>query len=78
MEKALKIDFTTKEYVDSEWMQVTVRGIKFAGEYDVDIYYARQFGSYVWETVKCEHVTCKRVSTINKRLAANGLTCKMD
>lgn len=77
MDKAIMIDFTAEEYIESEWVRVTIHGIKFSGEYDVDIYYAKQFGSYVWETVKCEHVTCKRVSTINKRLAANGLACRL-
>ena len=78
MEKAMMIDFTAQEYINSDWRQVVVRGIKFAGEYDVDIYYKESGANYSWRTVQWEHVDCKRLSTINKRLAAAGFTCKID
>lgn len=71
------IRVVSAEYIDGSWVRVTVRGIKFNGEYDVDIFYAEQGGSYAWHTTKREHVTCKRVSTINKKLAAKGFQCKV-
>lgn len=71
-----KVNFVFEQDFDYESVRVTVKGIKWNGEYDVDIYYARR-GHYVWETVEREHVTCKRVGTINKKLAAKGFTCKL-
>ena len=67
----LVTDVSNQVYIDDEAMFT-----KWNGEYDVDIYYARR-GHYVWETVEREHVTCKRVGTINKKLAAKGFTCKL-
>lgn len=69
------IKFEAVEDLGYENVRVTVKGIKFNGEYDVDIYYAKHY--HVWEVVEREHVTCKRVSTINKKLAAKGFTCKV-
>ena len=74
---AQTISVVSEEYIDGNWVRVTVRGIKFNGEYDVDIFYAEQGCSYAWRTTEREHVTCKRVSTINKKLAAKGFQCKV-
>lgn len=74
---AKMIDITKEEYIDSEWYQVRIKGIYFNNEYDVDIYYGKQGGSYVYYTFEREHVTCKRVSTINKKLAVKGFTYKL-
>lgn len=60
-------------YID----RVVIRGCKWNGEYDVEILYYQVRANYVMECTYREHVVCKRVSTINKRLAANGLKCKM-
>lgn len=73
----VQINVVSEEYIDGTWVRVTVKGIKFKGEYDVDIFYAEQGGNYTWCTVSREHVTCKRVSTINKKLAAKGFQCKV-
>lgn len=70
-----KINFVFDQDMGTETIRVTVKGIKWNGEYDVDIYYARHY--HVWQVVEREHVTCKRVATINKKLAAKGFTCKM-
>lgn len=72
-----KVNFVFVQDMGFEDVQVTVKGSKWNGEYDVDIYYARQGANYVWEIVQREHVTCKRVSTINKKLAAKGFTYKV-
>lgn len=71
------IRVVSEEYIGGNWVLVTVKGVKFNGEYDVDIFYAEQGASYIWNTTNCEHVTCKRVSTINKKLAAKGFQCKV-
>ena len=71
-----KVNFVFEQDMGTETVRVTVKGSKWNGEYDVDIYYATH-GAYVWETVQREHVTCKRVGTINKKLAAKGFTCKV-
>lgn len=70
-----KVNFTFDQDMGTEIIRVTVKGSKWNGEYDVDICYARYF--HTWETVEREHVTCKRVGTINKKLAAKGFTCKV-
>lgn len=72
-----KVNFVYKQDINYESVRVTVKGCKWNGEYDVDIYYARQGANYVWQTVEREHVTCKRIGTINKKLVAKGFTCKM-
>lgn len=72
-----KVNFVFVQDMGFEDVRVTVKGCKWNGEYDVDIYYATQGANYVWETVDREHVNCKRVSTINKKLAAKGFTCKV-
>ncbi len=74
---AQTIRVESAEYIDGIWVRATVKGIRFNGEYDVDIFYAEQCGSYTWHTTEREHVTCKRVSTINKKLAARGFRCKV-
>lgn len=70
-----KVNFVFVEDMGTELVQVTVKGSKWNGEYDVDIYYARYY--HTWETVEREHVVCKRAATINKKLAAKGFTCKV-
>ncbi len=70
-----KVNFVFEQDMGTETIRVTVKGIKWNGEYDVDIYYARHY--HVWEVVEREHVTCKRATTINKKLAAKGFTCKV-
>jgi len=72
-----KVNFVFEQDMGTEIVRVTVKGSKWNGEYDVDIYYARQGANYVWETIQREHVTCKRAATINKKLAAKGFTCKV-
>lgn len=72
-----KVNFVFDQDMGTEIVRVTVKGSKWNGEYDVDIYYAEQGANYVWRTVEREHVTCKRVGTINKKLAAKGFTCKV-
>ena len=72
-----KVNFVFVQDMGFENIQVTVKGSKWNGEYDVDIYYSRQGANYVWEVIQREHVNCKRVATINKKLAAKGFTCKM-
>ena len=74
----ININVVSQEYINDQWFQVTVKGIKFKGEYSVDIYYAEQSGNYVWHTIAREHIECKRVGTINKKLAAKGFTCKVN
>lgn len=72
-----KVNFVYIQDINYESVRVTVKGSKWNGEYDVDICYAEQGANYVWQTVEREHVTCKRINTINKKLAAKGFTCKV-
>lgn len=71
-----KIDqiFNINDHVDI--CCVTICGCKWNNEYDVEIrYYENK--QYIKTVCEKEHVVCKRVSTINKRLAAKGLKCRM-
>ena len=70
MEKAKRIDITITEYINDEWNRATIKGIYYNGEYDVDIYYKRH--GNVWYICESDHITCKRVNTINKRLEKKG------
>ena len=56
---------------------VAIRGCKWNNEYDVEIKYYENGPQYIKILLEKEHVICKRISTINKRLAAKGLKCKM-
>lgn len=73
MEKAKMIHKVTIENTESGNIQIIVRGIKYGGEYDVDILYQVSGANYVWRTVAKDKVICKRINTINKHIAAKGL-----
>lgn len=73
MEKAKMIHKVTIENTESGNIQIIVRGIKFGGEYEVNILYQISGANYVWRTVAKDKVICKRINTINKHIAAKGL-----
>lgn len=77
MEKAKMIHKVTIENTESGNIQIIVRGIKFGGEYDVDILYQISGANYVWRTVAKDKVICKRINTINKHIAAKGLNFRV-
>lgn len=73
MEKAKMIHKVTIENTESGNIQIIVRGIKYGGEYEVNILYQISGANYVWRTVAKDKVICKRINTINKHIAAKGL-----
>ncbi len=77
MEKAKMIHKVTIENTESGNIQIIVRGIKYGGEYDVDILYQISGANYVWRTVAKDKVICKRINTINKHIAAKGLNFRV-
>lgn len=68
--------FNIDDHVDIDC--VAIRGCKWNGEYDVEIRYYENSPQYLKTLLEKEHVVCKRVSTINKRLASKGLNIKLN
>ena len=66
---AQKVQFTKKVDFDGEWYEVSVKGINWNGEYDVQVVIKNGLG----RAIVNRQVQCKRVSTINKLLAPIGV-----
>ena len=77
MTKVKTIYRTEIEDTYSGNIQIIVKGVKYGDEYDVDILYQITGANYVWRTVAKDKVICKRINTINKRIAARGLNFRI-